>query len=121
MSAHKGTDASAATAALALGVQMAIPGIEVRTVKLPKAATLQLVTDERDAKLTAVARANNNRVLWWWGVRKIDGLTGAVCYVCGQPIATWSHRFAMTEQAKRAVHDHRMSHWRDVIGVEVQP
>lgn len=98
----------------------------------PVAAQVQGYSNELDHQMTQQARAGNGRRRWWWGVRKwrslsnfpnysppdvtpeLDDLAtwlnGAWCYLCDRPIATWSSRWPVTEQAKALICLHRMSH-----------
>jgi len=97
-----------------------------------KARAQQQGSNGEDDQLTLQARARRPKVRHWWGVRKwrtaddaydpnelvapdpaVTGIVqrqGAWCYVCEKPIATWSSRWPMTEQAKAAVELHRLQH-----------
>lgn len=95
-------------------IQLPLPGMPPAPRRTPKAQTEQGYSDQVDAELVALARANRPTVAWWWGVRKHDGRTGAQCYVCGEWMAYWSHQHPMTVTAKAAVKQHRLTHWRAV-------
>lgn len=96
------------------------------------ARRLQGEADHRDNQLTVQARARIPKVRWWWGKRTwyedIDDptrvslspdlgpgtvlrwRTGAWCYLCQAPIATWSSKWQITEQAKAQISLHRQQH-----------
>lgn len=89
-------------------------------------------TNDDDQQLLAQARQTRPKVRWWWGRRNWqdervtitsgDGgaldvsapstvtVNGAWCYVCEAPIATWSSRYPVTEQALAAIRLHRTNH-----------
>lgn len=67
-----------------------------------------------DGALTDIARGRGHTVMWWWGIRKIDGLTWAVCYVCDQPIVQGALNVGITEAQSAAIDAHRAEHWQDL-------
>jgi len=83
----------------------------------PAARDLQLVADDQDDQLTAMAQARRPGVKHWWGRRQEPGWNGAVCYLCDGRIASWPSRWPMTEDAITAVHHHRRHHIHVDLGV----
>jgi hypothetical protein len=99
----------------------------------------QLVTDACDDILTILARSTNPRVKHWWGRRtwpelipasdlmegaadkELGGLLasrhGAWCYLCAEPITSWSSSWPMTEGARYVIALHRLGHIRDDLDV----
>lgn len=80
----------------------------------PWAAAQQVDVVAEDFGLLAVARRRRETVRWWWGQRIVDGTNGALCYLCGYLIVSWSRRYPITEQARRAVLVHRDDHIRQI-------
>lgn len=76
-------------------------------IGLPAAAREQVDITLRDYQLTAQARRQSPRVLWWWGERVREGRNGALCYLCGQLVATWQRSYPTPGSAVQAILDHR--------------
>ncbi len=85
------------------------------SLSLPAAARLQRDVEPVDIRLFASARLMHPTIVWWWGARRDARGTGAYCYLCGEWVARWSGRNAMTEQARSAVLGHRDTHERGSI------
>lgn len=101
-------------------------------MKVPRALRLQGASGPEDETLLEIVRRGSPSRRWWWGIRRwwvndrdqVSGLdnrhsayadanraqTGAWCYVCQAPIATWSSRWGITVTAKLAVQRHRTEH-----------
>lgn len=92
-----------------------IPGMLGNPVYSPRAAQLQRSTDTTDGTLTELARNRHPTVAWWWGVRKVDGITSAVCYICDEPIVQGALNVDITEAQRDEVDAHRRVHWQDVM------
>lgn len=95
-------------------IQFEIPGVLGMADSLPRAARLQLSVSDADSRLTSLARERGRLVAWWWGVRKIDGVMCAYCYVCDTVIVTGSLNVAISVGAQNVIEEHRTSHWSDV-------
>lgn len=95
-------------------VQLAIPGTAGMGRPHPAARRAQNYADAYDDALTALARTRRPSVLYWWGMRQMGPAYGALCYVCGDRIATWARKYPMTQTAKDAVDVHRGSHAPEV-------
>lgn len=67
-----------------------------------------------DTALTNLARGRSHNVMWWWGIRKINGLTWAYCYVCDQPIVQGALNVGITDAQSTAIDNHRAEHWQDM-------
>lgn len=76
----------------------------------PWAKRHQLVVDELDTGLVETARRTHPMATWWWGHRNTEDGNGALCYLCDCLIERWDRRWPMTEKAKHAVQEHRMTH-----------
>jgi len=76
----------------------------------PAARGQQLGSNELDDQLTIRARAARPKVRHWWGRRWHEGANGALCYLCGSMIATWSRRWPITETAMAQIALHRQQH-----------
>lgn len=101
-------------------------------MRTPRALLIQGTSNGDDEQLLAVARRQGPSRRWWWGIRRwadshlpadIEASadpdemaaetvwkTGAWCYLCNAPIATWSSRWQVTETARLAVLAHRIEH-----------
>lgn len=103
----------------------------------PTAQVVQGYSNGLDDQLVQLVRTRQPRARWWWGRRNWwrhqDGTPtfrpwddvqqadppqpqfGAWCYVCNQPIVTWSSRWPMTQAAKAAIGRHRLSHLQGAL------
>lgn len=101
-------------------------------MRTPRAQQIQGHSNGDDDALTAIARRSSPGRRWWWGVRRwlkrevnvydfgrageFEGFpqdtwqTGAWCYLCNAPIATWDRRWEITVTARLAIQRHRTDH-----------
>lgn len=82
--------------------------------QLPRAGRVQRSVNQADHDMTAIARANGRLVAWWWGIRKIDGVMSATCYVCGATIDQGAFNVTVGPSTLDLIDEHRAGHWRDV-------
>lgn len=80
----------------------------------PRAAMLQKQTGGADQELLALARRKLHNVMWWWGIRKIQGVMSAYCYVCDEVICRGALSTGITSAQTDAIDLHRASHWERV-------
>lgn len=90
-----------------------IPGMLGGSPYAPRAALLQRRTGTPDEALTALARGRGHNVMWWWGIRKVEGDMSAYCYVCDGVIVRGALNTGITEAQSDAIENHRMGHWQD--------
>ena len=76
-------------------------------LSLPAAQRDQLDVLAGDFDLAQRAKLRHPAARWWWGARLIDGQHGAYCYLCELLIVTWHRHYPMTDQARRAILEHR--------------
>lgn len=91
-----------------------IPGFLGGSAYSPRAAKLQRTVGTPDGVLTDLARGHGHTVMWWWGIRKIDGLTWAFCYVCNTPIVQGALNVGITDAQSAEIDNHRAGHWQDI-------
>lgn len=88
----------------------------VDALGLPRAAILQGDLVPLDLVLRDRARELRPAVRWWWGVRRQSaGSDGALCYLCGRVVTTWTSIHPMTRAAVYDVQDHRWHDHGDVV------
>lgn len=90
-----------------------IPGMLGDSPHRPRAATLQRNVETTDNILVNLARAKHPTVAWWWGVRTIDGIKSAWCYLCDQVIVQGALNVGITEAQQGEVDAHKREHWQD--------
>jgi hypothetical protein len=91
-----------------------IPEMLGRGEYTPRAAMLQKQTGGPDQELLALARRNLPNVMWWWGIRKVQGVMSAYCYVCSEVICRGALSTGITSAQTDAIDLHRASHWEQV-------
>lgn len=71
----------------------------------------------QDRRLTRIAQSYQPGVRWWWGHRKIDGINGIYCYLCGRPIVQHTGADRLSERARLHVIVHRGDElrWQGII------
>lgn len=97
------------------GIQLTIPGERSADAYRPKAQRDQLVVEDWDHALIAMARASRPGVFWWYGYRTVDGKEQAVCYVCGKDMAKITSHGTVYRPAAERIMKHRASHHQDAV------
>jgi hypothetical protein len=100
-------------------VQLAIPNVMGRNPRKSSAELMQRTSDEWDAELFALARTQHRTIAWWWGLRTIDGMHMAFCYVCDACIIRCSPARYISTAATDAIDSHRTQHVLDLTGEKI--
>lgn len=100
--------------------QLGIPGMTPDGKPRSRAAGLQRSITDADNVLTTLAHRRGKIVAWWWGVRKVDGVTCGLCYVCDQIITEGALNLGITSDQMDAIDRHRADHWKDIKAVKAE-
>lgn len=75
----------------------------------------QASTSEWDHRMVDIARLERPTIAWWWGVRRDETGHWARCYVCNTNIVKVSDRPGISADQRSSIHDHRATHYQDMI------